>query len=870
MPYAARTRLSVVLAGLLCALLFAAVAVETSKTTAAVGATALLAVGSVAYLVWTAEPRYVFTLAIVVAPFASNWQQIGIPGPLAPERLLLGAGILTVLLRGPGARDRPPLRFAAAHWLLALTAVYALSSAFFANTLLQKNPGIHLVETFGIFPFLLFTLAPVVFPTERERATLLKGLVGLGAYLAVTTLFEITGPKALVFPSYISNPGYGIHFGYGRGPFADAVANGFGLFACALAGLVAVRLWRDTAWRTFAAAVAVLCLVGTLLTFERSVWISTTVASLVVLLTAGSTRRLLIPIVMAGALAIAGVLVVIPGLSAKVTARSHDRQSVWDRKNLGRTAVNMIEARPLLGVGWARYVDESGPYFQQSGNYPLTATAEPLHSVALTYAVELGLVGATLWVLALLFGVGGALLSRGPPDLQPWRHALLALFVFFAIEESFVPPTVFQNLCLWLWAGVVWTARYPALAAAPAAGRSIAGGGIARALVPTVTVARPPEYELLPAILSAGGELVRTAAASAWRGPDPYDGLLQPWPGVLRGGRRRRQAIVQLHARAPIDVRKLYGRREQPRIAKALGLFGLAALRLDAVQPDAQLRNDGLDALELLVEDGSAGDAWGYPFDVQTRWSFYPAGAANVVVTSFAARALAEAGERFGEPRFLDRADRAARWTLEHAFDQRTGAFSYHEHSDTLIHNANLLAARLVWERLGEDPAAREAVQRAVECSLAAQLPDGTWGYGVGPGLEWNDSFHTGFVLGALADLRGVDPAVDEALARGAVPYGTRFFGPNGQAQLWPDRPHPEDAHAAGTGLSTLVALRELGHVAPDLPARVASRVLTSTVVDGHAVWRRFARGRTHVSYLRWCDGHVALGLADLAKAAAA
>jgi O-antigen ligase len=864
MSDAVRIRLKLGLGGLLGALAVAAAAAQTSKTIAATGLIVLLAIGATAYLVWHAEPRHIFTLAIVLAPFAGNWQQIGIPGPVAPERLLIAGGILTVLLRGPAMRDRPPLRFAAAHWMLALTAVYAASSAFFAGTLFQKDPGIHLVETFGVFPFLLFTLAPVVFPTARERATLLKGLVALGAYLSLTTLFEMTGLSALVVPSYITNPHYGIHFGYGRGPFADAVANGFGLYACALACLIAVRLWRSTAWRAFAAAVAVLCVVGTLLTLERSVWISTAAATLVLVLVSGAARRVLIPIILVGALAVAGALLFVPGLSDKVTKRSNDQATVWDRKNLAHTAVNMIEARPLLGVGWARYLDKSGPYIQQSADYPLTATSSPIHSVALGYAVELGLVGVGLWILSLLLGVGGALLSRGPPDLQAWRLGLLALFVFFAVEESFVPPTVFQNLCLWLWAGVVWTARYPAVASPQPAvvAASDDGGAVA---TPARSPHRVPEADLLPQVLVAGRDLIHTAAAASWRGPDPYDGLLHPWPAVLRGGPRRRQAIVQLHARAPIDVRRLYGRTEQPRIAKALGLFGQAALRLDAVRPDPQMRAEGLHALELLLHDG-AGDAWGYPFDVQTRWSFYPAGAPNVVVTSFAAAALADVGDRLGEERFLERADRAARWTLEHAFDERTGTFSYHEHSDTVIHNANLLAARLVWDRLRADTSARDAVARAVERSLAAQPPDGMWAYGEGPGLEWSDSFHTGFVLGALSELREVDGAVDDALVRGARAYAERFFGPRGEARLWPDQPYPEDAHAAGTGLSTLAALRELELIDPALPARVTARVLARTVVDGHAVWRRWSRGATRVSYLRWCDAHVALGLADIAR----
>lgn len=865
MPQAAQTRLTVGLVALLGGLGLAMAATVLPRTTVAVGAVALLTVASAAYLVLSAEPRHIFTLAIVLAPFAGNWQQLGIPGAVAPQRLLIAGGIAAVLLRRSADAARTPLRFEAAHWMLALTALYAASSAFFAGTLFERVPGIQLVETFGIFPFLLFVLAPVVFPTARERETLLKGLVGLGAYLSLTTLFEITGPEALVFPRYISDPQYGIHFGYGRGPFADAVANGFALYACAVACAIAVVTWRRTGWRVVAGGIALLCLVGTLLTLERSVWISTVLASLVVPLVVRATRRWALAVVLVGAFAIVTALLVIPGLSASVSARAGDEQTVWDRRNLQHTALNMIQARPLVGVGWSRYLDEDTPYIEQSPDFPLTASGVPLHSVILTYAVELGLIGALLWIASLMLGVGGALAGRAPPDLQPWRVGLLALFVFFIVQESFVPPTVFQNLSLWLWAGVVWAGRYAVVEEAPAANPLASGSGASVVSAPSRNV---PEQELLPAVLDAGRDLVRTAAAASWRGPDPYDGLLHPWPRALRGGRRRRQAIVQLHARAPFDVRKLYGRTEQPRIPKALGLFGQAALRLDAARSDPALRAQGMEALTLLAVDESAGDAWGYPFDVQTRWSYYPAGAPNVVVTSFAGRALGEAGRQLGERQFSERAQRAARWTLEHVFDPVSGTFSYHEHSDTVIHNANLLAAQLVWDQLRDDAAARDAVRQAVARSLAAQAPDGMWPYGEGAGLGWSDSFHTGFVLSSLVTLRELDGAVDAALVRGAAAYAQRFFGPQGEAYLWPDQPHPEDAHAAGTGMSTLAALRDLDLIDPALPARVTARVLAKTVVDGHAVWRRGRWGPTRVSYLRWCDAHVALGLADIAQGA--
>ena len=147
----------------------------------------------------------------------------------------------------------------------------------------------------------------------------------------------------------------------------------------------------------------------------------------------------------------------------------------------------------------------------------------------------------------------------------------------------------------------------------------------------------------------AAGALLRQAASQDWRGPDPYDGLYFRWPGWLTAGRRRRQAIVQAHARAPINIRRLY-RRADPQIAKALGVFGSVGMRLaQAGDPDATRL--GLLALELLDADHTAGDvAWGYPFDVQTRWSFYAAGSPNVVVTSFAVHGLLEGATAVDQP----------------------------------------------------------------------------------------------------------------------------------------------------------------------------------------------------------------------------
>jgi putative inorganic carbon (hco3(-)) transporter len=416
------------------------------------------AIAVVGYLVWRADPAYTLSLALFLSPIASHWQQLGIPGAVAPDRLLLIGGIGQVLLRAPAMRNRPRLRFHPSHGLLALATLWALSSAFFAHTLFTNTGSAGIIDSFGILPFLAFLIGPVAFRTHRSREALLVAIVALGAYLGLTTVFEMTHINALVFPRYILNPTYGIHYGKGRGPFVDAVANGFACFVCTVGCAIALYTWRRRGPRWVAAVVAILCIVGTFLSLERSVWIGAVVAIVVTMFVTPRLRRYVPAGVAIVVVSVGAPLLASPALRNLVQARLHDVGPVYDRENLTVAAVNMIKARPITGFGWERFQDVSTDYFRQSQNYPLTATTAGIHNYALFYAVGLGLPGATLWAAGLLVGIGSALLMRGPPELAPWRVGLLAIFVVFVVVSNSVPPTLFQNLALWLWAGVVFPA----------------------------------------------------------------------------------------------------------------------------------------------------------------------------------------------------------------------------------------------------------------------------------------------------------------------------------------------------------------------------------------------------------------------------
>jgi hypothetical protein len=373
--------------------------------------------------------------------------------------------------------------------------------------------------------------------------------------------------------------------------------------------------------------------------------------------------------------------------------------------------------------------------------------------------------------------------------------------------------------------------------------------------------------EIRPLIDAALG-LTERAAAAQWRGPDPYDALWWEWPRVIVGGRRRRQVVTQLHVRLPVDLRRLY-RRRHPMVPKALALFASTGLRINALIGNERARQLALDALEILAADTQAGPyAWGYHWDVQTRWSFYPAGSPSVVNGAFVIGALLEAERDAGRRDLGDRARRAARWLVDHLWIEPEGFFAYHPHSRANIHNANLLGAWAAGAALGDDTDVRERISRAVERTLADQRPDGSWPYGEGEAsLGWADSFHSGYILICLERLRAVDSGVGDAIARGARFY-ERFFDPSGEARLWANRRYPLDGHSAGTGLSALALLVRRGHAEQELLDRVARKLLSTGIQGGHVVFRRYRWGlRSFVHYIRWCDAHAALGLVDAALA---
>ena len=160
-----------------------------------------------------------FTIAIGLEIFSGNWKYMHVPLPLDRVTFLIGVAILAfrgVRRVSPGRR----IVFSPIHLLFAAIVLYATLSAWGAGTLTTSLGFYTLLDRLGVIPFLMFTLAPVLFGSRKGRNTLLIMMVGVGFYLGMTACLEGVGINHLVFPSYINNPAVGIHYGRAAGPLS--------------------------------------------------------------------------------------------------------------------------------------------------------------------------------------------------------------------------------------------------------------------------------------------------------------------------------------------------------------------------------------------------------------------------------------------------------------------------------------------------------------------------------------------------------------------------------------------------------------------------------------------------------------------------
>jgi hypothetical protein len=360
-------------------------------------------------------------------------------------------------------------------------------------------------------------------------------------------------------------------------------------------------------------------------------------------------------------------------------------------------------------------------------------------------------------------------------------------------------------------------------------------------------------------------------------GIDPYDGLAAlRLPSALRAHRRIRQLVVQAVKRSPVDLRPTLGVRPR-RLAKAAGLIASGYAQLEDAGWGGPARPRATDLLDwLLIHRTRFADAraWGYEFDVQTRWAFYPAGTPNIIVTTFVARALLDWYERAADERYLSAAVEAADYVQDALrMECEAGAcYCYVPGVTTLIHNANTLAAGFL-ARLGAlsgDRHLLESSLAAARTTLAFQDERGLWPYGEAPGLGWVDGFHTAYVVGGLYDVWQAtgDEGVRASLVTGMRAYLDRLFTADGLPMNTARTLYPMDVHSASSAIDLLVHAGDTDDRCRGRAKRVARWALENLHDPrGYFYYQQTRWYTNRIPYVRWSQAHMFNALAGLIAA---
>ncbi len=330
------------------------------------------------------------------------------PAPLTIDRLALLAVVSAYAVkRRFGLADPKP--FAPLDWLLAsfigVLTLSMLAHGWQAARPTEVTPLWRLLGGY-LIPLVVYWIARQSPVSDSQVRTLQKAFVAFGVYLAITGLCEVAGLWQFVYPTYIRDPGVGLHFGRARGPMVHSVTYGMYLASALLALWELLRNAPTRRSKLAYASLAPLFAAGLYVSYTRSVWLGTGLALLIVAVTTFPVawRRLAIAGAVAGALFVGAFkLDAIVGLQREGSV-ANTRQSVDMRGSFAYVSWLMFQDRPWFGFGFGQFPTAKLDYLSdRSSDLPLEQIRGYVHhNTYLSLLTETGLIGLGLFIAILI------------------------------------------------------------------------------------------------------------------------------------------------------------------------------------------------------------------------------------------------------------------------------------------------------------------------------------------------------------------------------------------------------------------------------------------------------------------------------------
>jgi hypothetical protein len=349
--------------------------------------------------------------------------------------------------------------------------------------------------------------------------------------------------------------------------------------------------------------------------------------------------------------------------------------------------------------------------------------------------------------------------------------------------------------------------------------------------------------------------VVATLEADEFCGADPFDGLNSRLFEMLPLSSLpiARLAWLQLFKKSPYDLRALA--KVPPSTNPVTLALAARTYALHSETGKARLAVERLLRMRCDPQRWGHG-AWGYPFPWQAKAFYVALGVPNVIATAYAVRAVSDCCSSHESSRIIE--DAAAFVSTELVCRSASGAryVGYVPQADTMVHNANLWGAYvLALAAARGDRRHRSLADAAIDYTLRAQLPDGSWPYGESNHHRWIDGFHTGYVLEALQLCRSLLDRHDltGVIARGTEFYLKSFLRSDGVVPYYADGGGPLDVN----NFAQMVVTLECVQPTPDWIA-LADHTLAAAIRElwrperGAFAYQRRGRYINRILYPRW------------------
>ena len=364
-------------------------------------------------------------------------------------------------------------------WVMLALAVYCAISAARAGWLQNVPPRVRGAPYFRLlgpllFPYILFFLVYNAVEDEKQirRALIVLGIYGWYAlyiaYLQYAAVLGAGGARALIWPAYINDPGFGHHFDRARGAFPASNAQANVLLLIFFGNLFLLRHVRGP-YRLGLIVQSLLIPPAIFFTGLRSAYLAFVLCGILWCLGASRQRLGKVKLALAALVIIVGAAMLWGNLmqTRRATGGVAQVGPIRARWILAARTWEMVQKYPLTGAGWGHFMEADRQMPREPGTLagsPQATTNATPANLFLVMVGETGVIGLALlvFVFVLIFRLSLRLYRRIPPTAEgPLNRTFVVLFwialTIYLTDSMFVDPLwdVPSNGLFWAFAGLM-------------------------------------------------------------------------------------------------------------------------------------------------------------------------------------------------------------------------------------------------------------------------------------------------------------------------------------------------------------------------------------------------------------------------------